>query len=701
MAKKKNFHSKCVADMYGDNVFNLKTMKNYLVKGTYLVLRKTIEEGDALNPEIADEVADAMKAWAISKGAIYFSHWFQPLSGVTAEKHDSFLIPDEEGGVIFKFSGKELIRGEPDASSFPSGGLRTTFEACGYTVWDPTSPAFIKEGKRGATLCIPSIFYSYHGEALDKKTGLLRAIAALSRQVRRLSGLFGIDGEGRPVRIMMGFEQEYFLIDKEYYHRRLDLLQTGRTLFGNVPAKHQQMSDHYFGAIKSRVMDFMEDLDYDLWRLGVPIKTRHNEVCPAQYELAIIYEDQNRAIDHNMLIMEMLPKIAERFDLVCLLHEKPYAGVNGSGKHNNWSIIGPDGENWLSPGKNPWENAKFLTIICAFMRGVDLHADLLRLMVASAGNDHRLGAREAPPHILSIYLGEYLQGIIEDLGSDKRKNAHDHRVLEVGVTALPPFPRDMTDRNRTSPFAFTGDKFEFRALGANQGCSGANMVLNTIVAEAIDFICTSVERGMTQGRGFHLALQDVLTGVVKAHKRILYKEDNYSEIWVKEAKKRGLHNLKTTLDVVEKVREERERIIALFEKYHVLKGVEWEARCAIVEEQYVKITLIEANCSLTIAKKMVIPAALGYQRDLAQTIGRVKECHCDVEEIKSVLTQTSHLVEQTLHHIRQLDQCVKVKNIPKILSAMDRLRGTVDSLESLVPSDKWPLPSYAEMMFQM
>jgi len=701
MVKKKGFHSKCVADMYGDNVFNLKTMKNYLLKETYLTLRKTIEERDALNPKIADEVADAMKAWAISKGAIYFSHWFQPLSGVTAEKHDSFLIPDEEGGVIFKFSGKELIRGEPDASSFPSGGLRTTFEACGYTVWDPTSPAFIKEGKRGATLCIPSVFYSYHGEALDKKTGLLRSIGALAKQICRLSGLFGIDEKRNPVRVMMGFEQEYFLVDKEYYYRRLDLLQTGRTLFGNVPAKHQQMSDHYFGVIKSRVMDFMEALDYDLWRLGVPIKTRHNEVCPAQYELAIIYEELNRAIDHNMLIMEMLPKIAERFDLICLLHEKPYAGVNGSGKHNNWSITGPDGENWLSPGKNPGENAKFLTIICALMRGIDLHADLLRLMVASAGNDRRLGAREAPPPILSICLGEYLQRIIEDLGNDTEENSHEHRLLEVGVTALPPLPRDMTDRNRTSPFAFTGNKFEFRALGANQGCSGANMVLNTIVAEAIDFICSDVERDMAKGREFHLALQDVLTGIVKKHKRILYQEDNYSEIWEREAQQRGLHNLKTTLDVVEKVREEGEKIVALFEKYHVLKGAEWEARCAIVEEQYVKMTLIEANCSLTIAKKMVIPAALGYQRDLAQTIGQVRGCHCDFEETRDVLAQVSCLVEQTLQYLRQLEQCVESKHIPKILSAMDRLRGAVDSLESLVPSEKWPLPSYAEMMFKM
>lgn len=697
--KKKDLNSETILNVYGENVFSLKTMKNYLSEKAYFSLRKTIEERQALDPEIADEVADAMKTWAISKGATYFSHWFQPLSGVTAEKHDSFLVPDGEGGIVLKFSGMELIKGEPDASSFPSGGLRTTFEACGYTAWDPTSPAFIKEGRKGATLCIPTVFYSYHGEALDKKTGLLRSIAALSKQIYRLGKLFGIDEEDNRVRIMMGFEQEYFLIDKKYYNRRLDLLQTGRTLFGNIPAKHQQMSDHYFGAIKSRVMDFMEALDYELWKLGIPIKTRHNEVCPAQYELAIIYEELNLSIDHNMLIMDMLQKIAERFDLVCLLHEKPYAGVNGSGKHNNWSILGPDGKNWLLPGNNPQENAKFLTIICALMKGIDTYADLLRSMVASAGNDHRLGAQEAPPPILSIFLGSYLQSIVEGLESGVKKDAHAHKFLELGVTSLPSLPRDMTDRNRTSPFAFTGNKFEFRSLGSNQSCSGANMALNTIVAEALDEICSYLEKEMKKGKEFNVALQDILRKIVKEHKRILYAGDNYSEKWLKEAEKRGLPNLKTTLDAIEMIQEEK--IVALFEKHHVLKKAEWKARCVIAKEQYEKTTIIEANCSITIAKTMILPAALEYQKDLAKTIKNVKKCSFSLDETENLLKRISLLSEQMLENIEKLEKCVEKELTPQILSTMADLREGVDALERLIPNGKWPLPSYAEMMFQM
>ena len=697
--KKKEINAEVIVNLYGENVFGLSTMKNYLSEKAYYSLRKTIQEGQTLDAKIADEIADAMKTWAISKGALYFSHWFQPLNGVTAEKHDSFLTFDREGNIALKFSGEELIKGEPDASSFPSGGLRTTFEACGYTAWDPTSPAFIKEGKKGGTLCIPTVFCSYRGEALDKKTGLLRSIMALSKQIYRLGKLFGINDEGKHVRIMMGFEQEYFLVDKKHYTSRLDLIQTGRTLFGNVPAKHQQMSDHYFGAIKSRVMDFMEALDAKLWKLGIPIKTRHNEVCPAQYELATTYEELNLSIDHNMLIMDILQKTAEQFDLVCLLHEKPYAGVNGSGKHNNWSILGSDGKNWLSPGENPRENAKFLTMICTLMKGVDTYADLVRAMVASAGNDYRLGAQEAPPPILSIFLGSYLQNIVESIGGVAPKDSCVCRSLELGVSALPPLPRGVTDRNRTSPFAFTGNKFEFRSLGSNQSCSGANMALNTIVAEALDEICSDIERKMKEGKEFNSALQHVLKAAVQKHQRILYTGDNYSKEWEIEAKNRGLPNLKTTLHVFDVM--DREKIVALFEKHHVLKKNEWKARCKIAREQYIKTIIIEANCSLTIAKTMILPVSLEYQKALAKTIQQVQSCNCNVVETERLLQRVAALTEENIKQIRDLEMCIEQEDPLQVLLAMEKLRNVADSIECFIPKERWPLPSYAEMMFQM
>jgi len=697
--KQKKLNAETIINMYGENVFSLQTMKKFLSEKAYCSLRRTIQEGQTLDPEIANEVADAMKTWAMSKGAVYFSHWFQPLNGVTAEKHDSFLTSDREGGASLSFSGERLIKGEPDASSFPSGGLRTTFEACGYTAWDPTSPAFIKEGKKGGTLCIPTVFYSYHGEALDKKTGLLRSITALSKQIYRLSKLFGLNDEGKNVRVMMGFEQEYFLVDRKYYVRRLDLVQTGRTLFGTVPAKHQQMSDHYFGAIKSRVMDFMESLDCELWKLGIPIKTRHNEVCPAQYEVATVYEELNLSIDHNMLIMDILQKTAEQFDLVCLLHEKPYAGVNGSGKHNNWSVLGPDGKNWLSPGENPQENAKFLTMICALMKGIDTYADLIRSMVASAGNDHRLGAQEAPPPILSIFLGSYLQDIIKGLGRVSQKSGNICTCLELGVTALPPLPRDMTDRNRTSPFAFTGNKFEFRSLGANQGCSGANMVLNTIVAEALDQICIDLESEIKKGKEFNTALQYVLRTIVQKHQRILYIGDNYAKDWEIEAENRGLPNLKTTFHALERVQEER--IVILFEKHHVLKRNEWKARCRIAREQYIKTIAIEAKCSLMIAQTMIFPVSLEYQKKLAKAIDQVKGCGCSMGETQRLLQRLSLMIEQMLRSIHDLKKCINQEDSAQILLAMGELRNAVDSLECLIPKERWPLPSYAEMMFHM
>ncbi|MGD2278874.1 MAG: glutamine synthetase III, partial [Candidatus Omnitrophota bacterium] len=555
--KIEGIESRSVAEIYGENVFSIKTMRNYLSEAAHRSLCATIKEGHPLDANIADEVADAMKTWALSKGATHFTHWFQPLTGATAEKHDSFIQPDGEGGVVLNFSGKELIKGEPDASSFPSGGLRATFEARGYTAWDPTSPAFIKQGERGATLCIPTAFYSYHGEALDKKTPLLRSMAALSKQVCRLGKLFGIDVESKRAYATLGPEQEYFLVDKKYYEKRLDLIQTGRTVFGRAPAKHQQMEDHYFGAIKTRIMSFMDELDRELWKMGIPAKTRHNEVCPAQFEIAPVFEELNLSVDHNMILMEVLKQVAERFGLVCLLHEKPYAGVNGSGKHNNWSICGPDGKNWLSPGDNPHQNAIFLTMICALMKAVDTNAGMLRASVATAGNDHRLGANEAPPAILSIFLGDQLTDIFEQIEKGGAKSSKGGGTIEIGITSLPPLPRDVTDRNRTSPFAFTGNKFEFRMVGSNQSCAGSNIVLNTIVADAIDDICTKLESDATAGKDFNESLQAVLQDIVKKHKRILFNGDNYTDEWHKEAKKRGLPDLKTTPEALEVIKDEK------------------------------------------------------------------------------------------------------------------------------------------------
>ena len=497
----------------------------------------------------------------------------------------------------------------------------------------------------------------------------------------------------------MGFEQEYFLIDKRHYARRPDLIQTGRTLFGTAPAKHQQMSDHYFGAIKTRVMNFMEELDDELWRLGIPVKTRHNEVCPSQYEVAIVYEELNLSIDHSMLIMNLLQKIGEQHDLVCLLHEKPYAGVNGSGKHNNWSILGPDGKNWLSPGKSPQDNAKFLTIICALIKGVDTYSELLRFMVASAGNDLRLGGQEAPPAILSIFLGSYLQGVIENLEKGVKKDAPVNQFVELGVSSLLPLPKDLTDRNRTSPFAFTGNKFEFRALGSQQSCAGANMVLNTIVADALDDICTSLELELEKKKPLNKALQEVLSKVIKDHKNILYTGDNYSEEWILEAERRNLPNLKTTLDAIECVQDPK--VFTLFSKHHVLKKDEWKARCMIAEERYKKTILIEGKCSVQITQTMILPAVLEYQNRLAKTIKNVKQCNCSSQEIEKTLKLVSSLVEQAFRNLDHLQDSLKKEHIPDIISKMDLLRAAVDSLETLVPKALWPLPSYAEMLFEI
>ncbi len=682
-------------EYYGKNVFNLKVMKNYLSEKAYKSLSTTIKEAGRLDPAIADEVADAMKTWAVSKGATHFTHWFQPLTGTTAEKHDAFISPDSEGGVVLQFSGKELTQGEPDASSFPSGGLRATFEARGYTAWDPTSPAFIKEGPEGATLCIPTVFCGYHGEALDKKTPLLRSMAALSKQVCRLGTLFGIDVKGKRAYATLGPEQEYFLIDKSYFDARLDLIETGRTLFGLKPAKHQQQEDHYFGAIKPRVMAFMEDLDRTLWTLGIPSKTRHNEVAPAQYEIAPVFEELNLAVDHNMIAMEVMRQIADKHGLVCLLHEKPFAGVNGSGKHNNWSIVGPDGKNWLYPGKTPHENAKFLTVLCAVIKAVDSYADLLRVSVATAGNDHRLGANEAPPAIVSIFLGEQLCDIIEQIEKGEAKSSKDGGTIHIGVDSLPILPRDATDRNRTSPFAFTGAKFEFRAVGSNMSPAGPNVILNTIVAEALDEICTELESSAKSKKDFNSSLQKILQGIIKKHKRVLFNGDNYTPEWHAEAKKRGLPNMKTTPESLEVLKQEKN--IRVFKKYGVLSPKEVDSRYEIYKHAYQTTLQIEGSCASTIARTQIIPAAVSFQRQLAETI-KIVGAAGKTANSKKLLKDVSGLIEDVLSSAEVLEASLEKHDIAKINSGMMKLRSAVDGLEALVPADLWPLPSYAEML---
>jgi len=678
-------YSEHLPEHFGENVFSLKVMKEMLSPKAFVAIEKTIKEGGKLDHSIADEVAEAMKKWAISKGATHYTHWFQPLTGVTAEKHDSFIDWDEKGGIVLSFSGKNLIQGEPDASSFPSGGLRATFEARGYTGWDPTSPAFIKEGPEGATLCIPTFYIGYHGEALDKKTPLLRSMVALSKQICRLANLFGIDTKGKRAYCTLGPEQEYFLIDKAHYEARMDLVQTGRTLFGRKPAKHQQQEDHYFGAIKPRIMGFMEDLDRALWALGIPSKTRHNEVAPAQYEMAPIYEDLNSGVDHNMIVMDLMRQIADKHGLVCLLHEKPFAGVNGSGKHNNWSVSGPDGKNWLYPGKTPHENAKFLTMLCAVIAAVDSYADLLRVTVATAGNDHRLGANEAPPAIVSIFLGDQLTDIIEQIEKGGAKSSKEGGTIHVGVDALPTLAKDTTDRNRTSPFAFTGAKFEFRAVGSNQNPSAANMVLNTIVAEAISNICDQLEAA--KGKDFNASLQKILQEIIKKHKRVLYNGDGYVEAWQKEAKKRGLPNFKTTPEALEAIKVKKN--IDVLVKHGVLSAVEIASRYEINKHAYDTVTALEGNCAATIARTQLIPAALEFQAQLS-SVKSVAQ--------KKLQKTVSGLIDKALGAADVLDAAIEKHDSAKTNAAMLKLREAIDALEGVVPANIWPLPSYAEML---
>ena len=687
--------------MFGENVFSIGTMKQFISDDTYKSLIMTIHEGKTLDPSIADEVADAMKTWAMSRGATHYTHWFQPLTGLTAEKHDSFLVPDYFGGVVLQFSGKELTRGEPDASSFPSGGLRSTFEARGYTAWDPTSPAFIREGPNGATLCIPSVFCGYRGEALDKKTPLLRSIQALSRQVLRLARLFGIDTDGKRAYPTLGPEQEYFLIDREYYNRRLDIIQTGRTLFGSQPAKHQQMEDHYFGSIKTRILAFMTELDYELWRVGVPAHTRHNEVSPAQFEIAPTYEGLNIAVDNNMILMETLRVVAERYGLVCLLHEKPFAGVNGSGKHNNWSIVGPDGKNWLSPGDDPRENAKFLTMICAFIWAIDTYAGLLRASVASAGNDHRLGGNEAPPAILSLFLGTQLTDIMEQIMNGSPSNAVERDdFIEIGVSSIPKLPKDITDRNRTSPVAFTGDKFEFRMVGSSQSCAGPNVVLNTIIAEALNRICSALEREVEAGTDFHDALQWILRDIIVNHRRIIFNGDNYTCEWVEEAERRGLPHIEYTPEALLEIISEKSK--DLFTRHLVLSETELMARYEVYVHTYKETIAIEGSCALKMVKKEISPAVHRYMDELASAISSVRALGMtNTQESETILFKVLHYNEKMLGSLGGLEQALKNRNCDDILKNMNALRTSVDELEEIIPMDLWPLPSYSDMMFKL
>ena len=675
-------------DFYGEDVFNADAMRTYLPKDICEKLLATIDEGVALDASIAGDVAHAMKRWAMDRGATHFTHWFQPLTGSTAEKHDSFIEPSG-GKAIMTFSGKNLIVGEPDASSFPSGGLRSTFEARGYTAWDPTSPAFIKRHGNGATLCIPTAFCSYTGEALDKKTPLLRSLQALSKSTRRLMTCF--KAGPKKTTVTLGAEQEYFLIDKRFYLQRPDLYQAGRTIFGATPAKHQQMNDHYFGSIPSRILNFMNDVEKELWKLGIPAKTRHNEVAPAQFELAPLFEEVNLACDHNMLVMETLRNVADRYGLVCLLHEKPFAGVNGSGKHNNWSLSYGKG-NLLNPGKDPHQNAVFLTAICAIMYAVDTHADLLRMTCAGAGNDHRLGAHEAPPAIISIYLGDQLTDVIEQLEQGVPKSSKQAGAMKLGSDMLPPLPRDATDRNRTSPFAFTGNKFEFRAPGSSQSCSEPNVVLNTIVAEAFDMIAEQLEK--LDDKNFHTGLQKILQKIVKEHKRILYNGNGYTEEWVKEAEKRGLPNIRTSMEALKALTKEEN--IALFEKYGVMNRAEMVSRYEVNVEDYHKRIHIEGEIARDMAKNIIMPAVVeAYSKALKTNEMALNQGFPGLDGYAKSLGEG---MNRLLAAIDVMEKALGGLH-EGIVDAIAALRKEVDGLEKIVPNELWPLPKYREMLF--
>ena len=691
---------------YGADVFSEKAIRRYLSKTVAAKLLATMRDSKPLDPTIADAVAEGMKTWALENGATHFTHWFQPLTGGTAEKHDAFLDPAGPAQAVYKFSAKNLIGGEADASSFPSGGLRSTFEARGYTAWDPTSPAFLKRHAHGATLCIPTAFCSFTGDTLDMKTPLLRSIQAVSRATERLMKKFG--QKKAHVEVTLGAEQEYFLIDRKYYLKRPDLLQTGRTVFGAAPAKHQQLDDHYFGSIRPRILKFMAEVEERLWQLGIPAKTRHNEVAPAQFELAPMFEDLNLAVDHNMMIMEVLRQTAEANDLVCLLHEKPFEGVNGSGKHCNWSIA-YGGRNLLTPGANPRENAIFLTVLLAIIRAIDFHADILRMTTAGAGNDHRLGANEAPPAIISIFLGDELNEVLDSIEKSTRRDTAAQSTrrdptarqgkgpsLRVGVDTLPVLPRDTTDRNRTSPFAFTGNKFEFRAPGSSQNCAQSQMVLNTIVAESIDAICDKLE---AMDGDFNENLQKLLQRLVKAHRRIVFSGDGYSADWLKEAAKLKLPNLKDTPAALEPLKDPAN--IALFEKYGVLTKTEMLSRWEIGREDYTRRIRIEAGIALEIARSMVRPVVADEFSRLASAIGQAKKdgLKAGIRGLTALSLKLGAGLDDLHFKCDALEKAIGREDTKKQLATMADLRKTVDRLEGLVDDARWPLPKYREILF--
>lgn len=685
---------KATLEHYGEDVFNAKAIREYLPKKSAEKLLNTINNRAQLDPEIAADVAHGMKQWAIERGATHFTHWFQPLTGSTAEKHDSFL-EIEGDNAIFAFSAKNLIVGEPDASSFPSGGLRRTFEARGYTAWDPTSPAFIKRHANGATLCIPTAFCSYTGEALDKKTPLLRSIQCLSSSTQRLMKCFGLKEE--KVTITLGAEQEYFLIDKKFYLHRPDLLQTGRTLFGATPPKHQQLEDHYFGSIHQRVLNFMNEVEQELWRLGVPAKTRHNEVAPGQFELAPMFEDLNLAVDHNMLIMDTLRLVADRHGFVCLLHEKPFAGVNGSGKHNNWSINYGD-TNLLNPGNNPQQNAVFLTVLCGIIRAVDTHADMLRATVAHAGNDHRLGANEAPPAIISIYLGDQLNEVIDNIEKGENNSKHKAGVMQIGVDTLPNLPKDATDRNRTSPFAFTGNKFEFRAPGSSQSCSGPMTVLNTIVADSFDYIAEKLENHVGNEEAFNNELQKVLKDIIKTHKRVIFNGDGYTDEWKEEAARRGLPNAVTTMDALRSLVNDKN--INLFGKYGVYSKKELQSRFEVFLEEYHRKIRIEGEIALNIVRNNILPAVIEEFKTELSAVKSATDAGITVgvDALKRNVELLGKGLEDLTEKTEKMEKAVTGLH-EEILEAMAELREVVDRLEKIVSDTLWPLPKYREMLF--
>ena len=693
-----------VPEIYGSMVFDDRVMRARLSADVYESLKRTMDENVKLETDVAEAVAAEMKDWAVEKGATHFTHWFQPLTGVTAEKHDSFISPSPDGGVIMEFSGKELIKGEPDASSFPSGGLRATFEARGYTAWDPTSYAFIKDH----TLCIPTAFCSYSGDALDKKTPLLRSMQALNRQAKRILKLFGKDA--KYVRTSVGPEQEYFLIDEKMFQRRPDLVYTGRTLFGAMPPKGQELDDHYFGVIKPRVTEFMEDLNNELWKLGVLVKTEHNEVAPAQHELAPIYSTTNIATDSNQLTMEIMQKVARKHGMVCLLHEKPFAGVNGSGKHNNWSMATDDGTNLLSPGETPYENAQFLLFLCAVIQAVDDYQDLLRLSVATAGNDHRLGANEAPPAIISIFLGDELTQILEAIKNDAPYKGKEKEILKLGVHSLPRFSKDATDRNRTSPFAFTGNKFEFRSLGSSNSIACCNIMLNAAVAESLKQYADRLEGA----EDFKAALHELIREVIAKHERILFNGNGYSEEWVEEATKvRGLLNLKTTPDAMPHLLDKKN--VDMLTAHKVFSETELQSRCEIMLENYCKTVNIEGHTMVDMVRKDYLPAIEDYLYSLANTTSAMKavssnvKCNYEISTMERLSELTDYILERVkdlekaLEDLKQYNDIVQTAEVIRddVIPKMEHLRKHVDEAEMLASEKCWPFPSYGKLLFSV